>query len=186
MNGHDSYKQKNKRPKRKTLITTRPNTPVNNTFNITVGSSFAIGHTTQEPQCTLLAAKDSEWVDIVQTPSNSKLDNNNDEAVECEEGPQMKPLMLMFPQLLEEDPEMVEGMLNKAMSTTEVTKHLVGQKANFAFMKKVNRLIPSDKKWLETVSEYNTPPCCSKESSFQSRYLLSDYEADTEETDEEK
>lgn len=53
--------------------------------------------------------------------------------------------MLMFPQLLEEDPEMVEGMLNKAMSTTEVTKHLVGQKANFAFMKKVNRLIPSDK-----------------------------------------
>lgn len=51
----------------------------------------------------------------------------------------------MFPGLLEKDPHMIEGMLNRAMSTSEVTKHLVGQKANFACMKKVNRLIPSDK-----------------------------------------
>lgn len=51
----------------------------------------------------------------------------------------------MFPSLLQSDPEMLEGILNKVMSTTEVTKHLVGHKANFSFMKKVNRLIPTDK-----------------------------------------
>lgn len=53
----------------------------------------------------------------------------------------------MFPGLLEHDPQTFQGMLNKAMSTTEVTRHLVdlGQKANFTFMKKANRLIPRDK-----------------------------------------
>lgn len=65
--------------------------------------------------------------------------------MECEDGPEMKPLALMFPSLLEEDPDTLQGMLNKVMSTTEVTKHLVGQKANFAFMKKVDRLIPIEK-----------------------------------------
>lgn len=53
----------------------------------------------------------------------------------------------MFPDLLEKDPQTLQGMLTKSMSTTEVTKHLVdlGQKANFTFMKKANRLIPPDK-----------------------------------------
>lgn len=59
----------------------------------------------------------------------------------------MKPLAIMFPGLLEKDPNTLEGVLNKVMSTTEVTKHLVnlGQKANFTFMKKADRLIPRDK-----------------------------------------
>lgn len=58
----------------------------------------------------------------------------------------MKPLAIMFPGLLE-DPQTLEGMLTKVMSTTEVTRHLVdlGEKANFTFMKKANRLIPPDK-----------------------------------------
>lgn len=62
----------------------------------------------------------------------------------------MKPLAIMFPSLLEGDPQTLEGMLNKAMSTTEVTRHLVdlGEKANFAGMKKANRLIPPDKVYL--------------------------------------
>lgn len=59
----------------------------------------------------------------------------------------MKPLAIMFPGLLDKDPQTLQGMLTKAMSTTEVTRHLVdlGQKANFTFMKKANRLIPPDK-----------------------------------------
>lgn len=59
----------------------------------------------------------------------------------------MKPLAIMFPGLLEKDPQTLEGMLTKAMSTTEVTKHLVklGEKADFTFMKKSTRLIPKDK-----------------------------------------
>ncbi|XP_046961920.1 uncharacterized protein LOC124531395 [Vanessa cardui] len=118
-----------------------------------------------KPLCPLLA-KDSEWVDILQTSTNDKKSNkNNDEEVlqHCEDGRHTEPLALMFPGLLEKDPEMLEGMLNKAMSTTEVTKYLVGQKANFTFMKKVNRLIPTDKKWLESVSE-DSSSCCSMES----------------------
>lgn len=53
----------------------------------------------------------------------------------------------MFPGLLDKDPQMLQGMLDRAMSTTEVTKHLVdlGQKANFTFMKKSDRLIPREK-----------------------------------------
>lgn len=59
----------------------------------------------------------------------------------------MKPLAVMFPGLLDKDPQTLQGVLNKAMSTTEVTRHLVdlGQKANFTFMKKADRLIPPDK-----------------------------------------
>ncbi|KAI8427680.1 hypothetical protein MSG28_002141 [Choristoneura fumiferana] len=67
--------------------------------------------------------------------------------VDCEDGPELKPIAIMFPDLLEKDPQTLQGMLTKSMSTTEVTKHLVdlGQKANFTFMKKANRLIPPDK-----------------------------------------
>lgn len=59
----------------------------------------------------------------------------------------MKPLAIMFPGLLDKDPTTLQGMLTKAMSTTEVTRHLVdlGQKANFTFMKKADRLIPPNK-----------------------------------------
>lgn len=65
--------------------------------------------------------------------------------MECEDGPEMKPLTILFPGLLEKDKQTLEDMLNKTMSTTEVTKHLLGQKANFSLMKKVERLIPNDK-----------------------------------------
>lgn len=67
--------------------------------------------------------------------------------VDCENGLDKKPLAILFPSLLGKDPQTLKGVLNKAMSTTEVTKHLVdlGQKANFAFMKKTNRLIPYNK-----------------------------------------
>lgn len=59
----------------------------------------------------------------------------------------MEPLAIMFPGLLDKDPQTLQGMLNRVMSTTEVTRHLVdlGQKANFTFMKKADRLIPPDK-----------------------------------------
>lgn len=66
--------------------------------------------------------------------------------VECEDGPELKPIAIMFPGLID-DPQTLQGVINKAMSTTEVTRHLVdlGQKANFTFMKKADRLIPPDK-----------------------------------------
>ncbi|XP_052747280.1 uncharacterized protein LOC112058239 [Bicyclus anynana] len=141
MNG-ETNKKKYKRPKHKTLATTHPETSKGE------NSSNPNEIEKSEPQCPLLA-KDSEWVDILQTTSTDSKGNSEDEAilqlVECEEGAESKPLVLMFPGLLDEDPQTIEGMLNKAMSTSEVTKHLVGQKANFAFMKKVNRLIPTDK-----------------------------------------
>lgn len=65
----------------------------------------------------------------------------------------MKPLAIMFPGLLDKDPKTLQGMLTKAMSTTEVTRHLVdlGQKANFTFMKKADRLIPPDKVPMKTI-----------------------------------
>lgn len=127
-----------------------------------------------EPHCPLLA-KDSEWVDILQTSTKSSASNSDEEEVlqlvnltctltfpyyisltkgnqlafqvDCEDGPELKPIAVMFPDLLEKDPQTLQGMLTKSMSTTEVTKHLVdlGQKANFTFMKKANRLIPPDK-----------------------------------------
>ncbi|XP_037297561.1 uncharacterized protein LOC115441053 isoform X2 [Manduca sexta] len=108
------------------------------------------------PECPLLA-KDSGWVDILQNnpASSSQSTDKSVEEVDCEDRPKMKPLAIMFPGLLQEDPQTLQGILNKAMSTTEVTKHLVdlGQKANFTFMKKANRLIPPEKQWLESVTE---------------------------------
>ncbi|XP_034828676.1 uncharacterized protein [Maniola hyperantus] len=178
MNSGETNKQKYKRPKHKTFATTRPEASKGES------SSNANEVERAEPQCPLLA-KDSEWVDIIQNTPDSK-SNSDAEAilqlVEHEDGAETKPLVLMFPGLLVEDPEMIQGMLNRAMSTSEVTKHLVGQKANFAFMKKVDRLIPNDRKWLESLTE-NRTSLCSMISGFQNDSMLSDYEADTEETD---
>lgn len=75
----------------------------------------------------------------------------------------------MFPGLLQKDPEMLEGIVNKVMSTTEITKHLVGQKANFACMKKVGRLIPTDK-----VSRYI---CCVVCCQYNVTVMLRRYHA---------
>ncbi|XP_050361979.1 uncharacterized protein LOC126781180 [Nymphalis io] len=169
---NEETKQK-KKNRQKTSIQTTSTATNSETREIADG-----GHINKEPLKPLypLAAKDSEWVDILQTTTNDKNSNkNNDEEVllqhvECEDGPQTEPLALMFPGLLEKDPEMLEGMLNKAMSTTEVTKYLVGQKANFAFMKKVNRLIPTDKKWLESLTEDSTS-CFSMESKLHDEGL---------------
>lgn len=74
--------------------------------------------------------------------------------MDSEDGPQMKPLAIMFPDLLEKDPQTLQGVLNRVMSTTEVTRHLVdlGQKANFTAMKKADRLIPPDKVNIEYIS----------------------------------
>ncbi|CAG4968235.1 unnamed protein product [Colias eurytheme] len=108
-------------------------------------------------QCPLLA-KDSEWVDFLESTSyDIKLkDHNNNpagEEVQPEDDSQIKPIALMFPNLLNEDRLPLEGIVNRAISTTEVTRHLVGHKANFSFLRKVNRLIPPDKVWLESLSE---------------------------------
>ncbi|XP_063617764.1 uncharacterized protein LOC134790771 isoform X1 [Cydia splendana] len=110
-----------------------------------------------EERCCPLIAKDSEWVDILQT-THRAMSSESIEEVESEDGREMKPLAIMFPGLLAKDPQTLQSMLTKAMSTTEVTKHLVdlGQKANFKYMKKSSRLIPPDKKWLESVHEVNT------------------------------
>ncbi|KAJ0181744.1 hypothetical protein K1T71_002466 [Dendrolimus kikuchii] len=156
MNDSD-FNKKYKRPKQKTSATTNPET---SRPDSEINAS--------EPLCPLLA-KDSEWVDILQTNPNGPNSSTNvsdDEEilqlVECEDGPQMKPLAIMFPGLLDKDPQTLQGMLDRAMSTTEVTRHLVdlGQKANFTFMKKADRLIPKDKQWLESLSE-NTNSDCS-------------------------
>ncbi|CAH2104799.1 unnamed protein product [Euphydryas editha] len=160
--------QKINRPKYKTLTSTQSETCKTVDKNKSNEKSL-------KPRCSL-AAKDSEWVDILQTSSNKTnfIENSNEEEeiqlVESESGPQIKPLALMFPDLLQNDPEILEGILNKVMSTTEVTKHLIGHKANFAFMKKVNRLIPTDKKWLESVSECTS--CCSMESKSEDDGIL--------------
>ncbi|CAH2238117.1 jg18495 [Pararge aegeria aegeria] len=183
MNSGETNKKKYKRRKHETLVTTRPETSKGES------SSNANEAEQPEPKCPLLA-KDSEWVDILKTAADSKDEKNNsgEEAiphlVECEDGAETKPLVLMFPGLLDKYPDMIEGMLNKAMSTSEVTKHLVGQKANFSCMKKVDRLIPSDKKWLESLTEQSTSLCSIL--SGQTDSILSDYEADTEATDEEE
>ncbi|XP_053607790.1 uncharacterized protein LOC128673727 isoform X1 [Plodia interpunctella] len=144
----------------------------------------------KEVLCPLLA-KDSEWVDIIQTPvpsvrANSSPNVSDEEEVlqlvECEEGSQIRPLAAMFPDLLDKDPRTLQGMLNKTMSTTEVTRTLVdlGQKANFKFMKKTDRLIPPDKKWLDSLTEYS--------SSIMSDYFsgsISDYDVGLMDTDDE-
>ncbi|CAH1645027.1 unnamed protein product [Spodoptera littoralis] len=181
----DSNK-KYKRPKQNTLATTNPGTSrPRNRRNDAVKK--------QQPLCALLA-KDSEWVDILQSPQTDAArssTNVSDEEevlqlVECEDGPQMKPLAIMFPGLLDKDPKTLQGMLTKAMSTTEVTRHLVdlGQKANFNFMKKADRLIPPDKQWMESLTE-NSNSYCSINSGLLSNCISSDYEADNEIADGE-
>ncbi|CAK1549790.1 unnamed protein product [Leptosia nina] len=110
----------------------------------------------QQNSCSLIA-KDSEWVDILGNSSNSsRTDDSNTPAGEIivqDDESYLEPLTLMFPNLLQEDPETLQGIVNKAISTTEVTKHLIGHKANFSFLKKVDRLIPPERQWLEHVSE---------------------------------
>ncbi|XP_049868599.1 uncharacterized protein LOC126368575 isoform X2 [Pectinophora gossypiella] len=180
-NPHKKYK----RPKQKTQATTNPDPPkpLNHRDD---------GRSECPEQVCPLQAKDSEWVDILQspfpdapTPSSSNV-VGDDEAVECEDGPQMKPLAIMFPGLLERDPQTLEGMLTKAMSTTEVTRHLVdlGEKANFTFMKRANRLIPRDKQWLESLAETSNSHC-SLDSSFFDSTSSSDYTADGENVEDD-
>ncbi|KAJ8729537.1 hypothetical protein PYW08_001118 [Mythimna loreyi] len=182
----DSNK-KYKRPKQNTLATTNPGTSrQRNRRNETVKKITP-------PLCALLA-KDSEWVDILQTsqtenPRSAANVSDEEEVlqlVECEDGPQMKPLAIMFPGLLDKDPKTLQGMLTKAMSTTEVTRHLVdlGQKANFTFMKKADRLIPPDKQWMESLTE-NSNSYGSVDSGLLSNCISSDYDADGEITDRE-
>ncbi|XP_075992143.1 uncharacterized protein LOC142987333 [Anticarsia gemmatalis] len=182
--------KKYKRPKQNTIATTNPGT--SRPRNRRTGA--AVKHT-PEPLCPLLA-KDSEWVDILQTTpaesTNKSTTNVSDEEevlqlVECEDGPQMKPLAIMFPGLLDKDPQTLQGMLNRAMSTTEVTRHLVdlGQKANFTFMKKADRLIPPEKQWMDSLTE-NSNSYCSVNSGLLSNCISSDYEADSEIADEFK
>ncbi|CAH0726602.1 unnamed protein product, partial [Brenthis ino] len=132
-----------KRPKNKTLATTNPNFNFENVQRVTQEGEA------QEPQFALLA-KDSEWINIfpnspIDKQSCSRSDGEEVLHVDSEDRPQTQPIALMFPGLSQKHPEMLEGIVNKVMSTTEITKHLVGQKANFACMKKVGRLIPIDK-----------------------------------------
>ncbi|XP_031763849.1 uncharacterized protein LOC116412790 isoform X1 [Galleria mellonella] len=160
---------KYKRPKQRTTSITRPDSSTLNNVN------NQDGHKTTQPLCSLLA-KDSEWVDVLQSPmieTNKSSNNVSDEEevlqlVECKEDPQMKPLAIMFPGLLKKDPQTLQEMLTRAMSTTEVTKHLVelGQKANFTLMKKATRLIPRDKQWLESLTENS-----NSNSSIASEYF---------------
>ncbi|PZC74685.1 uncharacterized protein LOC124645915 [Helicoverpa zea] len=181
------YNKKYKRPKQNTSATTNPGTSTPRNRQIET-----VKHQPQ-PLCALLA-KDSEWVDILQTSQSDTArssTNVSDEEevlqlVECEDGPQMKPLAIMFPGLLDKDPKTLQGMLTKAMSTTEVTRHLVdlGQKANFTFMKKADRLIPPDKQWMESLTE-NSNSYCSVNSGLLSNCISSDYEADCEIADVE-
>ncbi|XP_061707092.1 uncharacterized protein LOC133517727 isoform X2 [Cydia pomonella] len=148
MNTNESKKKKAKKVKTKTL-------PRNNSQGSRPPGDSNINDL-EEPCCPLIA-KDSEWVDILQTPHRT-MSSESTEEVESEDGRETKPLAIMFPGLLAKDPQTLQNMLTKAMSTTEVTKHLVdlGQKANFKYMKKSSRLIPLDKEWLESVSEVNT------------------------------
>ncbi|KPI93902.1 hypothetical protein RR46_13067 [Papilio xuthus] len=128
-----------------------------------------------------LLAKDSEWVDILQSSTTKPIYNDKLEEeellqlVDCENGLDKKPLAILFPSLLEKDPQTLKGVLNKAMSTTEVTKHLVdlGQKANFAFMKKTNRLIPYNKEKINekgSVIIKTIPPMSAKAAAAAKRH----------------
>ncbi|KAI5641582.1 hypothetical protein NE865_06339 [Phthorimaea operculella] len=169
----DNLQKKFKRPKHKTLATTNPETPrAPPPQRDNEDRSECPEHV-----CPLLA-KDSEWVDIMQSPfpntpapSSTSVGDEEDllQLVECEDGPESEPLAIMFPGLLEQDPQMLKGIITKAMSTTEVTRHLVdlGAKANFQFMKKSNKLIPRDKPRLEKVNESDySPSHCSFDPSF--------------------
>ncbi|KAJ2953528.1 hypothetical protein O0L34_g1130 [Tuta absoluta] len=169
----DHLQKKYKRPKHKTLATTNPDAP----RGPPPQRDNEDRSECPEHVCPLLA-KDSEWVDIMQSPfpstpapSYTSVGDEEDllQLVDCEDGPESEPLAIMFPGLLEQDPQTFEGMLTKAMSTTEVTRHLVdlGAKANFQFMKKSNKLIPRDKLRLEKVNESDySPSHCSFDPSF--------------------
>ncbi|CAB3249855.1 unnamed protein product [Arctia plantaginis] len=179
-----AYNSKYKRPKQKTTKTTNPGSsrPSN--------ESSVHGKQTREPLCPLLA-KDSEWVDntlqpLTESPrtSDGSIEEEVLQLVDCEDGPQMKPLAIMFPDLLKKDPQTLQGVLNRVMSTTEVTRHLVdlGQKANFTFMKKADRLIPPDKQWMESLPE-NSSSYYSVNSAVVSNNVSSEYEAGCEITE---
>ncbi|XP_068620798.1 uncharacterized protein [Battus philenor] len=163
MNG-SVINKKIRRPKRKIFPTSSPKSDNRKNEAIIL-----------KPPCPLLP-KDSEWVDILATSgaTSTYCDGLNEEKVlqqiDCENGLEKKPLAILFPSLLEKDPQTLKGVLNRAMSTTEVTKHLVdlGQKANFSFMKKTNRLIPCNKKWMESLMEDKSQSNHSHETKIAS------------------
>ncbi|CAG9099727.1 unnamed protein product [Plutella xylostella] len=186
MNNSDQPKKKQKKLKNKL----QPNTnkgPRVDTSN---------DHGVREPPLCPLAAKDSEWVGVCKIPrprqpstSLHGAEERELHIVKREDVPAIKPVNLLFPGLLEKDPETVKGIYTKLMSTTDVTKRLVdlGQKANFTFMNKTARLIPRDKKWLECVTE-NTNSLDSSTTTMHNHdnKKTSDYDADAEGTDEEE
>ncbi|XP_050675563.1 uncharacterized protein LOC126972703 [Leptidea sinapis] len=123
------------------------------------GSKTRCKDTIESPERRFpLIAKDSEWVDISGTQAASSRGHAGQAGEHVqqsapEEGEVKRVMTSMFPNLLDEDPETLDSIINSTISTTDVTRHLVGHKADFTFLKKVERLIPPDKKWLESVQE---------------------------------
>ncbi|XP_022128087.1 uncharacterized protein LOC111002247 [Pieris rapae] len=149
MNSKYQEKKRIKKPK-------HPNLLKSNYSGASLEDVNILDDSLQYSQRCALVAKDSEWIDIIGRPSNQTNYCNTpsgEEIAQPENESQIQPLTLMFPNLLQEPAETLEAIANKTLSTTEVTKHLIGHKAHFELLKKVNRLIPPEKEWLPPLSE---------------------------------
>ncbi|CAF4758726.1 unnamed protein product [Pieris macdunnoughi] len=152
MNSKYQQKKRTKKPK-------HPNFLKSNYSRASLENVNILDDALQHSRRCALVAKDSEWIDIIGTPSNNtNLTNycntpSGEKIAQPENESQIQPLTLMFPNLLQEPAGTLEAIANKTLSTTEVTKHLIGHKAHFEFLKKVNRLIPPEKEWLAQLSE---------------------------------
>nr|XP_022912973.1 uncharacterized protein LOC111423827 isoform X1 [Onthophagus taurus] len=93
-----------------------------------------------------LAARDSKWVDLAFYNPNFK-SQQEDECDEEElqiidEDGLIQPIFLLFPGLADESKDSSNLLTN--VSTSDVTKMLVGQKADFSHMRSSRKLLPPE------------------------------------------
>lgn len=89
-----------------------------------------------------LSAKDSEWVGIKFSKDNNDPVTTNDEEKEIQivetEEKETPPIFIIFPNLRHYDEKQLDQV-----STSELTKLLVGQRPDFTIMKTAERLLPT-------------------------------------------
>lgn len=132
-----------------------------------------LGYSSSNESFIPLAARDSKWVDLAfynpnfgNQQEDEDLDEEELQSVDVD-GNGKPPLLILFPGLSEKE----SVNLGQTGSTSDITKLLVGQKADFSRMRSSRRLFSNDNK-LSSVQEIVQEEQESTTSSLNSYRLV--------------
>ncbi|GJQ85622.1 hypothetical protein Trydic_g20172 [Trypoxylus dichotomus] len=117
-----------------------------------------LGYSSSDEAFIPLASRDSKWVDLAFYNPNFENQQEEDDSEEEElqivnvDGNAKPPLLILFPGLSEKENASVASNIGQVGSTSDITKLLVGQKADFSRMRSSRKLFSNDTK-LSSVQE---------------------------------